>query len=221
MKLINRYMVVAIFALVAILTPEADARRSSSGGRSFSKPSVSRSKPSTSRTSTKPTSRSTTKSTAAANTKAAANRKSKADRANYEKAVKQGTSFKTRDAAVADFKSKHAGKYPSKYSEKPAVRPSHIPETTKGSDGKTYNVTYNPQQGGYVYYSGGGPGLGTFIMYDMMTDAIMMNSMMRTQGYHYGAVPPPVGGYGGVAIFFAILGGLVVVVIIIALVRSL
>lgn len=103
-----------------------------------------------------------------------------ADKKLADKAKKQGTSFKDRKAATSNFKEKYSKQYTSKYATKPATRPSHIPQSTT-VDGKTYNVTYNQQYGGYGYM---GP-LGTWIMYDMFTDAIMMNMMMRQHGYYH------------------------------------
>lgn len=142
----------------------------------------------------------------------ASSKKSTQQRRQYENAVKNGTAFKTKAEAQKDFKSKYASKYTSKYDKEPATRPSHIPQTSQ-VDGKTVNITYNQASGGYGYWGGGGPGLGTFIMYDMMSDAIMMNAMMNNQGYHYGPAPPVVVEPSSGSSFLGFVIGFVILVI--------
>lgn len=156
-------------------------RSSSSSSKSWSS-----SKPSTnsSWSSSKPASSRPSPTSATATTT-----KQKADQAAYKTAVQSGTAFKTKSAAQADFKQKYATQYTSKYTSEPTTRPSHIPQTYKTTDGKTVNITYNQNSGGYGYWSGGGPGIGTFLMYDMMTDAIMMDAMMSQHHYHVGGPP--------------------------------
>lgn len=108
------------------------------------------------------------------------------ERQRYESAVKSGKSFTTRESALADFKVKEATKYSSRYTQEPTQRPAFIP--------KTYNnqaVIYNQAGGGYGYYTGGGPGLGTFMLYDLASDAIMMDTMMRRSDNYYVGTPPP------------------------------
>lgn len=113
------------------------------------------------------------------------------EQSRYQAAVKSGKTFQTRDAAVADFKTKEAPKYSSRYATEPSTRPSHIPSSYKDSTGATRTIVYNQGGGGYGYYSGGGPGLGTFMLYDMMSDTMMMNAMMSKQNYYVGAPPQP------------------------------
>jgi hypothetical protein len=96
----------------------------------------------------------------------------------YESAVKQGTAFSSKAEAQSAFKQKYASQYTSKYTTPPATRPSHIPATTTVG-GKTVNVTYNQSYGGYGYTNG----LGAFILYDAMSDAIMMNALMSNHNY--------------------------------------
>lgn len=108
-----------------------------------------------------------------------------ADSATYKKAKESGKAFSTPQAAAADFKAKSASKYTSTYKTEPASRPSHIPPATTVG-GKTVNVTYNAGYGGYGYMH---PTLGTWMMYDMMSDAVMMNAMMRNDGYVVGVAP--------------------------------
>jgi len=110
---------------------------------------------------------------------------SSVDRQRYESAVKSGKTFSTRESAVADFKAKEATKYTSRYTTEPSTRPSYIPQRYGNN-----TIIYNQSGGGYGYYSGGGPGLGTFILYDMMSDAVMLNSVMSRNNYYVGNPPP-------------------------------
>lgn len=135
---------------------------------------------------------------------------SNVDRQKYEAAVKSGKAFQTRDQAVADFKAKEANTYTSRYATEPTSRPAHIPQTYNN-----HTIVYN--NGGYGYWSGGGPGLGTWMMYDIMSDAIMMNAMMDRSGYHHGPPPPATtvvhtsGGWGWgwfVIISIFVIGGI-------------
>jgi len=116
------------------------------------------------------------------------------ERSKYEAASKSGTVFKTRESAVADFKAKKATTYTSKFTTEPAKRPDHIPQTYK-SNGTSYNVTYNQSVGGYGYWNGGGPGLGTFMLYDALSDAVMMNTLMDRDHYYVGDAPTTVNHY--------------------------
>ncbi len=148
--------------------------------------------------------------------KASASKGSKADKALYEKAKRNGTSYKTRGEATKSFKSKMTSqkradgqsKYSSKYTSKPANRPSHVPASTM-SGGNTYNISYNQGYGGYGYMGA----LGAWVMYDAMSDRVMVNSMMRNQGYHYGAAPVYRTGPGVGTIFLYVCGIAAVVVI--------
>lgn len=165
--------------------------RSWSSSRSSSRSSGWSSSKSTKPSSSKPSSASksswnskSTKSAPLPMTKTASRPKlSPAQQKVYDKAAKNGTLFKSKSAAVSDFKSKYASKYSNKFTSQPTTRPEYIPQTYR-SGGHTYNITYNQGHGGYGYWSGGGPGLGTWMMYDMMSDAIMMNAMMNHQGYY-------------------------------------
>ena len=72
--------------------------------------------------------------------------------------------------------------------------------------------------GGYGYWSGGGPGIGTWMMYDMMSDAVMMNAMMSNRGYHVGPAPVVHAGHGynsGWGAFWSGLFGLITLIIVI------
>lgn len=123
-----------------------------------------------------------------------------------------GTLFKSRDEAVTDFKSRYSSQYQSKFSSEPASRPAYIPQTYV-SGGNTYNVIYNPTFGGYGYTNS----LGAFIMYDAMSDAIMMNHLMNHHGYAHGIAPNAVhddSGYGTALLIFLIFVVIVIVAIV-------
>lgn len=126
---------------------------------------------------------------------------SKVDVKRYETAAKSGKVFQTREAAVADFKTKNASTYTSKYTAEPTSRPTHIPTRYNDRD-----VIYDRNNGGYGYYSGGGPGLGTFMLYDALSDAAMMNTMMAHQNYYVGPKPVVHTSYSsGWGLFWAVL----------------
>lgn len=186
---------VASFGLAEAKPPGGGFRSSSSSFRSMSgsgwgnrsKPSVSSNSGWGSKSSTKasaaPASKSTWSTSRPDSSKPAAT--SAVDAAAYKKAKESGKSFTTPQAAAADFKAKSATKYSSTYKSEPAKRPTHIPQATTVG-GKTVNVTYNAGYGGYGYMH---PTLGTWMMYDMMSDAVMMNTMMRNDGYYVGPAP--------------------------------
>lgn len=109
---------------------------------------------------------------------------SKADQTLYDKAKKQGTMFKNRDEAAKDFQAKHAKEYPSKFDKEPAKRPGYIPSSTQ-VDGHTYNITYNSRYGGYGYFDP----FGRWMLYDAMRDMMMLSMLMGNHGYYYGPAP--------------------------------
>jgi hypothetical protein len=106
------------------------------------------------------------------------------------KMVKVGNQTMSKDQAVADFKTKHASTYTSKFSSEPAKRPAHIPTTTTVGN-TNVNVSYNSQYGGYGYMH---PTLGTWMMYDVMSDMAMASMLMNNHGYvaHAPVVASPV-----------------------------
>lgn len=99
-----------------------------------------------------------------------------------------GKSFSSKESAISSFKADNAketvkgGKFTSRYDSPPSVRPSHIPATTTVAN-KNVNVTYNSQYGGYGYMH---PTLGTWMMYDMLSDAAMISAMSHNHGYYSG-----------------------------------
>lgn len=131
------------------------------------------------------------------------------DSATYSRAKANGTVFTSKEAAASAFKSKNASKFPSKFASEPKSRPDYIPQSTT-SGGKTYNITYNSGYGGYGYTNS----LGAFIMYDAMSDAMMMNSLMTRNNYVYGPAPG-MSGFGvfilTVFIFIVILGVIILI----------
>lgn len=150
----------------------------SSGRSSFSSPKVS-----TPKTSTSSSSKGSSFKPASQNKGTSVPKyKSATDKAAYEKAVKSGTAFKTRDDAVKDFSAKHGSKYTSTFPKEPVTRPAHIPQTTTVG-GQSYNVNYNPQYGGYGYTNS----LGTWMMFDALTDAATMTMLMNNHNYYVGS----------------------------------
>ncbi len=106
--------------------------------------------------------------------------RSAADQRLYDKAKAAGNAYPSKSAATEALKSKHSSQYTSRYASKPATRPDHIPTSTS-LGGKTYPINYNPRYGGYGYM---GPG-GSWIMYDAMADAVMLDILMSRNNYYY------------------------------------
>lgn len=163
---------------------------SRSMGGSFSKPSSpSTSKPSVSPS--KPASSSGSwwgSSSRPSSSSAKSNKASSVDSKINASVKSTGKTYSSKDSAAAAFKSKYSsetgkgGKYTAKYDKEPATRPSHIPTTTSVG-GQNVNITYNSGMGGYGYYH---PSLGTWMMYDALTDAAMMSTLMHREGYVVG-----------------------------------
>jgi len=233
MKTVLKTLLVAALTLATL-----DAKSSGSSSRSFSSSSSrsfsSSSKPSSWSKSSKPSSWSSSSSTKSSSNSAkysggslfSSSSKpgsvspqtstrvgSKVEVSRYQSAVKSGKAFTTRESAVADFKAKNANTFTNKFTSEPAKRPSYIPNVYR-SNGQTHTVVYDRQYGGYGYWNGGGPGLGTWIMYDALSDAAMMNTLMSRQNYYVG---PPVQS-GALSTFMSVImwGGLVIAVIVLS-----
>lgn len=205
------------FATMFAVPADAFGQRS----RSSSRPKVSKpkkSKPANSRTNrdAKPAKKDQNSWGKKKSTNAQKNAKTKADRALYDRAKKNGTHFNNRNEATAAFKKSKGAEisanYPTKFSSKPATRPDYIPQSTSVG-GNTYNISYNDRYGGYGYMDA----LGTFMLYDMMTDQMFMNQQMRNYGYAYG--PPPARASSGFALIgtliaVLVIGGIIVVVVV-------
>lgn len=190
---------IAAFALMFNICDIADAQRRG-GGFSSSRSSSSRSWSSSKSNSWGSKKTTTNKSTFGSSSRTSSAKKTTATRSPaqqkaYNKAKSSGKAYTSKSEALSAFKTKNAeatkagGKYTSQYKTKPETRPEHIPQTYKAQNGTTYNITYNQNSGGYGYWNGGGPGLGTFIMYDVMSDAIILNHLMSKQGYYYDQPP--------------------------------
>ena len=126
-------------------------------------------------------------------------------RSQYERSRAAGTTFQNRSQAESAFRQRNAGQFPSRYATQPSTRPNHIPQSTR-VDGRNVNVTYNAGLGGYGYLH---PTLGTWILYNAMTDAAMMSILMSRGGYYYGGAPGTY--YGGGGGFFT---GLILILLI-------
>lgn len=199
-----------IFVILGVFCSIVEAQRSGGGfrssspssspSRSYSSPSRSYSTPSTPRSSggfrspqpssSKPSSKQSTesprssggfKSSSSTSTVTPSKPKSSVDSALFNKTKESGVIAHPRSEQINKFKAEYASKYTSKYPNEPKTRPSHIP-TTYSENGKNYNITYNSNYGGYGYWSGG-PGLGTFILYDVMRDSIMLSALTNNHGY--------------------------------------
>lgn len=98
-------------------------------------------------------------------------------------AMKAGTAFKDQSSAMNDFKAKNGSRYQNNFKTEPAVRPNYIPGRTN-VNGQDRDVIF-VQGRGYGYYDS----LGTFMMYDAMSDMMMMNMLMSHSNYHYPNMP--------------------------------
>jgi hypothetical protein len=158
------------------------------------------------------------------NTQTSTRLQSNVESNRYANAAKTGKVFQTRESAINDFKKSKAATYTNSYVTEPTKRPDYIPPTYRSKDGRSYNVTFNQSYGGYGYWNGGGPGLGTFLLYDMMQDQAMLNLQMSRNNYYVGN-PPPAQYYdvdddtiaeNVASIFLGVVVGLSIFVIIIA-----
>ena len=201
---------IVIASILLLVADDAFARRMGgfSGGRSFSSFGSSRSFSSRSTRSAFGSSRrtATTRSTLSG-TRGVSSRSntSGVSRSQYERSRAAGTTFQNRSQAESAFRQRNAGQFPSRYATQPSTRPSHIPQSTR-VDGRNVNVTYNAGLGGYGYLH---PTLGTWILYNAMTDAAMMSILMSRGGYYYGGAPGTY--YGGGGGFFT---GLILILLI-------
>ncbi len=194
-----------LFAKGGRSSSRSSSSRSSSRSVSKSRPSASKSRTS----SVKPSTKSTKSVSKSRSTKAP--KRTAAQQKSFEASKKNGTSKMTKTQSMDKFKNDPAmkSKYTSKYSSKPATRPSHVPSTTQVG-GKTVNITYNQAGGGYGYMNA----LGTFMMYDMMSDALMRDRMMTNNGYLYAGHPNLVVARSGFSMVWLLLGLVGVVVVV-------
>ncbi len=104
-------------------------------------------------------------------------------RSVYDSARRSGTLFSSKTEAQTAFKSQYGSQYGSTFAAEPASRPAWIPQSTTVG-GRGVNVLYNAGLGGYGYID---PILGTWILYDVLSDAAMADSLMNRHNYYYGA----------------------------------
>ncbi len=112
------------------------------------------------------------------------------DSAAYEKAVKDGKAFKSREAAINDFKQKKQNQYKNSFETEPATRPNYIPTKTN-VDGRDYDVSYNPTTRNYGYYGAGGG----WNALDVFRDVALISLLMDNDGYvvqQQGPAPAPI-----------------------------
>jgi len=175
------FIIVLMFAVPEWMFSAPPRSRSRSSSRSkISKPSKSKSV-------SRSTSKKATGSRKASASKQKAVNRSATDQKSFEKAKSSGTAYKSKGEATSAFKQKNASSYGSKYASQPTTRPSHIPQSTNVG-GASYNVSYNSGYGGYGYMNT----MGTWMMYDAMTDAIMLNTLMSSNNYYYDKTPTAV-----------------------------
>ena len=192
MKNFKKVFFVMFVALALILSGMSDvfAKSSGSGSRSsgsssrsggFSRPSKPSSSAPSKPSSVKPSSdtKSTKPSTSTRSTAAPA--RTPTQQKSYEAAKQNGTAFKSKAEATASFKQANATKYTSKYTTEPSTRPTYIPQTT-AVGGTNVNISYNAGMGGYGYMH---PSLGTFMLYDALSDAAMVSVLMSHDNYYY------------------------------------
>ena len=103
----------------------------------------------------------------------------------YDSAQKSGKVFQSRDQAVNKWKTENAGKFENKFTTPPAKKPDYIPNTYSSPTGYSAPISYNQQYGGYGYMDA----LGTFILWDAMTDIAFQNNHMNQSGYYVGNAP--------------------------------
>lgn len=114
-------------------------------------------------------------------------------RSLYTTAQRNGTAFSSREAAATSFRSQYGSQYTSRFASEPSARPNYIPQTTSVG-GRTVNVVYNAGLGGYGYFD---PGLGHWVLYNALADAVMMNTLMAAHSYWWGPAPMYVAGGPG------------------------
>jgi uncharacterized membrane protein len=151
-----------------------------------------------------------------------------AEQKRFEKAKMQGKAFEGTNAkknAVAHFKKQNEGKLKSTYSEKPAERPKHIPETTM-VNGKETKVVYVESMGGYYSPRGIDPitgVLGAMVLYNIMTDHRHRDHYMHTHaGYdidQYTPVARLTGGQIFIRIILWCIGIVAIILVIIWVVK--
>jgi hypothetical protein len=108
-----------------------------------------------------------------------------AQRGLYNSARRSGTIFSSKAEASQAFRNSYARDYSSTFASEPPVRPSYIPSSTYVG-GRNVSIVYNPSLGGYGYFH---PGLGTWMLFDALADAAVLDQAMSNRGYYWGGAP--------------------------------
>jgi hypothetical protein len=135
-----------------------------------------------------------------------------AQRGLYDSAKKSGTLFSSKTEASQAFKSRYAKDYGSSFASEPASRPSYIPSSAYVG-GQNVNIVYNQGLGGYGYMH---PTLGTWMLFDALGDAAMLDAAMSNRGYYWGGAPAYIShGQSYLGFAFAMLVVLIMAAIIV------
>lgn len=131
---------------------------------------------------------------------------SQADKALYSRAKQSGTVYQNREEAAKAFEKKYSSSFATTFKEEPKTRPNYIPPATENRP-----IVYSERYGGYGYWNGGGPNLGTFILYNALADAAVRDNLMVQKGYYYGPTPSNINGFSVVVIVFVVIAVIVIV----------
>jgi hypothetical protein len=122
----------------------------------------------------------------------------------YDSARRNGTLFSSKTEATQAFRNSYARDYSSSFASEPPIRPSYIPPNTYVG-GRSVSILYNPALGGYGYIH---PLLGTWMLFDALSDAAVLDHAMSSRGYYWGGAPVYVShgpGFLGLALAFLAL----------------
>jgi hypothetical protein len=108
-----------------------------------------------------------------------------AQRGLFDSARRTGTLFASKAEASAAFRNSYSRDYSSVFSTEPVVRPSYIPGSALVG-GQNVNIVYNSALGGYGYYH---PSLGTWMLFDALANAAVLDQAMSNRGYYWGGAP--------------------------------
>jgi hypothetical protein len=134
-----------------------------------------------------------------------------AQRGLYDSARRNGSLFSSKAEASQAFKSRYAKDYATTFAAEPSVRPSYIPASALVG-GRNVDIAYNPALGGYGYLH---PALGTWILFDALSDAATLDFAMSRHGYYWGGAPAYVShGPSFLGLAFAVLAVLLVLALI-------
>ncbi|HET7838761.1 MAG TPA: hypothetical protein VFL04_03295 [Rectinemataceae bacterium] len=138
-----------------------------------------------------------------------------AQRSLYDSARSGGTLFSSKAQAAQAFRTSYGSRYGSSFATEPQTRPDYIPSRTYVG-GQAVNIVYNQGLGGYGYYN---PMLGSWMLYDALADAAMLDILMGRHNYYYGPAPVYLSHGGG--FLSAALGLFLAFMLVAVLVRAL